>query len=85
LNSTPILRLKRSYLKDVAIEPNFPYSYEDLGLLYAQQNKTEKAEHAYRQAIERDNTLVNSYVGLGKLYRQAGRREKSSRKPSTAS
>jgi tetratricopeptide (TPR) repeat protein len=42
-------------------------------MLYAQLNQTEKAEHAYRQAIERDGTLANSYMGLGKLYRQAGR------------
>jgi Flp pilus assembly protein TadD len=44
-----------------------------LGTLYAQLNQTEKAERAYRHAIELDQTLVNSYVGLGKLYRHAGR------------
>ena len=60
-------------MKDVAREPDFAYSYEDLGTLYAQLNQTEKAERAYRHAIELDQTLVNSYVGLGKLYRHAGR------------
>ena len=29
-------------LQDVSIEPNFPYNYEDLGLLYVQLNQPEK-------------------------------------------
>ena len=59
--------------KDMAIEPDFAYSYEDLGILYARLDQPEKAEHYYRQAIEHNNTLVNSYFGLAKLYREAGR------------
>jgi tetratricopeptide (TPR) repeat protein len=60
-------------LKDMAIEPDFAYSYEDLGILYARLNQPDKAERYYRQAIEHNNTLVNSYFGLGKLYREGGR------------
>ena len=60
-------------LKDMAIEPDFAYSYEDLGILYARLNQPEKAERYYRQAIEHNNTLVNSYFGLAKLYREGGR------------
>jgi len=59
--------------KDVAIEPDFAYSYEDLGILYARLDQPDKAERCYRQAIERNNTLVNSYFGLAKLYREASR------------
>jgi tetratricopeptide (TPR) repeat protein len=59
--------------KDVAIEPEFPYSYEDLGILYAQLGQPDRAEHYFRQAIERNNLLVNSYFGLAKLYRQKAR------------
>ncbi len=59
--------------KDVAIEPDFAYSYEDLGILYAQIYQPAKAERYYRQAIEHNDTLVNSYFGLAKLYRGAAR------------
>jgi tetratricopeptide (TPR) repeat protein len=59
--------------KDVAIEPDFAYTYEDLGVLYAQIDQPVKAERYYRQAIEHNNTLVNSYFGLARLYREAGR------------
>jgi tetratricopeptide (TPR) repeat protein len=59
--------------KDAAIEPEFPYNYEDLGILYVQLNQSERAEHSFRQAIERKSTLVNSYFGLAKLYRDAAR------------
>jgi tetratricopeptide (TPR) repeat protein len=59
--------------KDAVIEPEFAYNYEDLGILYAQLNQPEKAEHSFRQAIERNKALVNSYFGLAKLYRDAAR------------
>jgi tetratricopeptide (TPR) repeat protein len=59
--------------KDAAIEPEFAYNYEDLGILYAQLNQPDKAERSFRQAIERNSALVNSYFGLAKLYRSAAR------------
>lgn len=59
--------------KDIAIEPDFAYNYEDLGILYARLDQPDKAEHYFRQAIERNTTLVNSYFGLAKLYRDSGR------------
>jgi tetratricopeptide (TPR) repeat protein len=59
--------------KDAAIEPDFPYNYEDLGILYARLDQPDKAVHYFRQAVERDNTLVNSYFGLAKLYRRGSR------------
>jgi tetratricopeptide (TPR) repeat protein len=59
--------------KDIAIEPDVPYNYEDLGILYAQLSQPDRAERYFRQAIERNNLLVNSYFGLAKLYRKNGR------------
>lgn len=59
--------------KDIAIEPAVPYNYEDLGILYAQLSQPDRAERYFRQAIERNNLLVNSYFGLAKLYRNNGR------------
>jgi tetratricopeptide (TPR) repeat protein len=59
--------------KDAAIEPEFAYNYEDLAMLYVLLNQSEKAEHYFHEAIERNNTLVNSYFGLAKLYRDGAR------------
>jgi tetratricopeptide (TPR) repeat protein len=59
--------------KDAVIEPEFAYNYEDLGILYVQLNQPERAERSFRQAIERNSALVNSYFGLAKLYRNAAR------------
>jgi tetratricopeptide (TPR) repeat protein len=67
------LQAEAELQKDAAIEPEFAYNYEDLGILYAQLNKPERAEHSFRQAIERNSALVNSYFGLAKLYRDAAR------------
>ena len=63
--------------KDIAIEPDFAYSYEDLGILYAQLNQPDKAEQYFREAVARNNELVNSWFGLAKLYRDAGRYEEA--------
>jgi tetratricopeptide (TPR) repeat protein len=67
------LQAEAELQKDAAIEPGFAYDYEDLGILYAQLNQPERAEHSFRQAIERNSALVNSYFGLAKLYRDAAR------------
>jgi tetratricopeptide (TPR) repeat protein len=60
-------------LKDVAVEPDFAYNYEDLGILYAQTGKLSKAEEYFRQAIQHNGSLVNSWFGLAKIYRDSGR------------
>jgi tetratricopeptide (TPR) repeat protein len=59
--------------KDIAIEPEFAYNYEDLGILYAQRDQPDKAEHYFREAVARNDQLVNSWFGLAKLYRDTGR------------
>jgi tetratricopeptide (TPR) repeat protein len=59
--------------KDIAIEPDFAYNYEDLGMMYVLLNQPDRAEQCFRQAIERNSALVNSYFGLAKLYRDDGR------------
>lgn len=57
----------------VAADPSFAYSYEDLGILSAQQDEPTKAEHYFLEAIQRNKNLVNSYFGLAKVYRESGR------------
>ena len=59
--------------RDMSIEPDFVYDYEDLAILFVQLNHPDKAEHYFREAIQHNNTLVNSYFGLAKLYRDSDR------------
>ncbi len=60
-------------LKAVALEPEVAYSYEDLGILYAQLDQPAKAEHYFQEALARNRSLVNSCFGLAKLYRKSGK------------
>ena len=53
-------------LKDVALEPDFAYNYEDLGILSAQLGKPTKAEEYFNKALARNAFLVNSCFGLAK-------------------
>ena len=60
-------------LKDAALEPDFAYNYEDLGILYAQLGRPTKAQEFFEQALARNAFLVNSCFGLAKIYRESGR------------
>jgi tetratricopeptide (TPR) repeat protein len=66
-------RAEAELMKDIAVEPEFAYSYEDLGILYARLDQPEKAERYFREALARNDQLVNSWFGLAKLYRDGGR------------
>ena len=66
-------RAEAELQRDAAIEPDFAYDYEDLGALYVLLSQPEKAEPFFRKAIERNDTLVNSYFGLAKLYLDGAR------------
>ena len=66
-------RAEAELQRDAAIEPDFAYDYEDLGALYILLSQPEKAEPFFRKAIERNDTLVNSYFGLAKLYLDSAR------------
>ena len=66
-------RAETELQKDAVIEPDFAYDYEDLGALYVLLSQPEKAEPFFRKAIERNDTLVNSYFGLAKLYLDSAR------------
>jgi len=66
-------RAEAELQRDATIEPDFAYDYEDLGALYVLLSQPEKAEPFFRKAIERNDTLVNSYFGLAKLYLDGAR------------
>ena len=70
-------RAEAELQRDAAIEPDFAYDYEDLGALYVLLSQPEKAEPFFRKAIERNDTLVNSYFGLAKLYLDSARYKKA--------
>ena len=60
-------------LKQVSLQaPEKPYVFTNLGLAYLQLRDSEKAESAFRQALEYDDDDAVAYNHLGILQRQQG-------------
>lgn len=64
---------REQLLEDIAIEPDVPWSYDELGRACLELGLSVEAEAAFRQAVERDKTLSTAYLGLAGIYRDAGR------------
>ena len=61
-------RAQAEFLADIAVEPTVAYRYEQLGLVYSQQQEDQKAEAAPLQAVRIDPRLTDSHVGLAQIY-----------------
>ncbi|UCF64822.1 MAG: tetratricopeptide repeat protein, partial [bacterium] len=60
------------YIRVQELNGDRPASHLNLGVLYVQQGRFQKAEAAYRKAIALEPVYMLSYVNLADLYRQQG-------------
>jgi tetratricopeptide (TPR) repeat protein len=66
-------KAKQEYLKDVALEPDVPYNYNELGAVcYALQQPAE-AQRYFQQAIHLAPGLGTAQYGLAKIYKEQGK------------
>jgi len=61
------------FLKDAEVEPDLALNYDELGDVYSLMQQDSDAEKSYREALQRDSRLLNSYVGLAKVYQREGK------------
>jgi tetratricopeptide (TPR) repeat protein len=66
-------RAESEFRKDIAIEPDLPDNYEQLGLLYLQMQKDDEAEHSFREALRYNPRQPASLLALGRLYQRQGK------------
>lgn len=64
---------KSEFLKDIAVEPDVAYDYDELGSVYSLLQQDGEAENSYRHALRLDGHLISSRVGLAKLYQHQGK------------
>jgi tetratricopeptide (TPR) repeat protein len=57
---------KAEFLKDIAIEPDVAYDYDQLGLVFYLQQQDEDAEKMFRKALGLDAKLSSSYFQLAR-------------------
>jgi Flp pilus assembly protein TadD len=59
---------EEEFRKDIAIEPDLPDDYAQLGALYIRMQRNDAAEQAFRQAIQYDARMGAARFGLAQIY-----------------
>lgn len=67
------------YVESQRVNADRPSAHLNLGVLYTQSGKFDKAEAAYRTALRVDPSFVQAYVNLADLYRVEGRDDEGER------
>jgi tetratricopeptide (TPR) repeat protein len=66
-------RAKAEFLKDLALEPDVAFNYDQLGAVCAELQQNAEAARYFREALDRDSHLASSQFGLAKIYREQGK------------
>ena len=70
-------RARDEFLKDIAVEPDIAFNYDELGNVYFLLNDDSGAEKSYQQALTRDPKLFTAHLGLVKVYQRQNQNEKA--------
>jgi tetratricopeptide (TPR) repeat protein len=70
--------------KDISIEPDIGYNYEQLGRVYLQQGREDEAEKAFLQALEHEPRLPIALMELAKTHLRRGDLQTASREAGSA-
>ncbi|HLN00619.1 MAG TPA: tetratricopeptide repeat protein [Bryobacteraceae bacterium] len=63
-------RAKQEFQKDVALEPQVAFNYDQLGAVSWELGQYDEAYRYYREALRLDSHLASSAFGLARFYRQ---------------
>jgi len=65
-------RAKVEFQKDIALESDLPFSYEQLGLLLFQAGNDADSERSYQEALRRDPNFLSAQLGLARVRQRQG-------------
>jgi tetratricopeptide (TPR) repeat protein len=60
-------KAKDEFLKDIALEPDVAYNYDELGTMCLAQEQNSEARHYFEQAVHRNSQIGTSWFGLAKI------------------
>ena len=66
-NKNKVPEAQQDLERAVQLYPKYAAAWQDLGLLYVQQNQLDKARNAFEQARAADSMFVPAYVGLSSV------------------
>lgn len=61
------------FRKAIEVGPNFPHTYNNLGIVLAETNRFDEAILNYKKAIELSPNYANAYSNLGASYKDTGK------------
>ena len=64
---------EQEFFKDTRIDADLADNYYQLAKIYAQEQKLEEADRAYREVLKRDPQRPGAWFGLAKIYQQQGK------------
>ena len=70
-------RAKTEFLKDIALEPDVVFNYDELGNVRFLTDNDAEAEKSYRQALKLEPRMLTPHLGLAKVYQRQGQYEKA--------
>jgi tetratricopeptide (TPR) repeat protein len=60
-------KAKEEFLKDVAVEPDVAYNYDELGTMCLALEQNAEARRYFEQALQRNSQIGTSWYGLAKI------------------
>ncbi len=60
-------KAREEFLKDVAVEPDVAYNYDELGTMSLAQEQNAEARRYFEQALRRNSQIGTSWFGLAKI------------------
>jgi tetratricopeptide (TPR) repeat protein len=60
-------KAREEFLKDVAVEPDVAYNYDELGTMSMAQDQNAEARRYFEQALRRNSQIGTSWFGLAKI------------------
>ena len=70
-------RARDEFLKDIALEPEAAFNYDELANVHFLMGNDSEAEQNYQHALKLDPKLVTAHVGLVKVYQRQNAYEKA--------
>ena len=70
-------RARDEFLKDIALEPDAAFNYDELANVYFLMGNESDAEKNYQHALKLDPKLTTAHLGLVKIYQRQNEYEKA--------
>lgn len=77
-------KAEAAFQRDIALEPDVVFNYDELGNVYFQMERDADAEKAYQQALKIEPDMLNPHIQLARIYQRQNRHQEALAELATA-